>query len=224
MAKNSKVTVLVCSAIVLAATAALYMFVFGNIFSVTMRWVTLLFLIAAELIGACKLLFAQKTVFGMANITTSLIHIGLVFLVSMIFVNALPSKVAMYVWLNVFMLCALAAVDMVLVHSGGRIAAGNAKLAESQAVVASCHTKAQNLCVEYRGGSYIKELSEIAEMIKYSDNSVLTNDEMPILNGLEQLREMLAGDDPGVPEKITEIKNLIKMRSIKVASQKRGGY
>ena len=224
MAKNFRVTVLICTVIALAATVSLYMFAFGDIFSVTMRWVSLLALVAAEIIGACKLMFLRKTIFGTAVIKTSLIHIGAVFVTSMIFVNLFPLLIAPYMWLNVLMLCALAIIDVLLLYFGGRVASDNARLAESQSVVASCHAKAQDLCVEYRNGDYSKDLSDIAEMIKYSDNSVLTNDELSILNGLEQLRGLLAGNDPGVPEKITEIKNLIKMRSIKVAGQKRGGY
>lgn len=224
MARNFHARVLICTVVVLAATATFYQFVFGDIFSVTIRWVSLLFLILAEIIGTCKILYIKKTIFGTANITASLIHIGCVIAVSLIFTNTFPFLVTRYIGLNVFMLCTLAIVDVILVHSGERIVSDNARLGESQAMVASCYEKAQVLCVEYRGGSYSKDLSEIAEMIKYCDNSVLTNDEIAILDGLEQLQGLLADDNPSVPEKITEIKNLIRQRSIKVASRKRGNY
>lgn len=243
MAKNFRTMALICSAIAILATISVYMFAFGSIFRVKMQWTTMLCIIIAEIITTCKLISVKKTIFGTANITISLIHTFLVIIASVIFINHFHNLVATYIWLNVVMLCILAIIDLVIIHSAERVLVSNRRLADSQAVVNTCYTTAQNLCTEFRSSPYIKDLKDIAELIKYSDNSILTNDEMTLLDNLEQLQSLLIEDaskegqgdiednpeafskiNPKIPERITEIKNLIKMRSIKVASQKRGGY
>ena len=67
-------------------------------------------------------------------------------------------------------------------------------------------------------------MEEIVELLKYSDNSCLSQDEMTIMNKLEEVQLLFKNNDDGIAEKIIEIKNAIKLRSMKVASVKRGSY
>ena len=97
-------------------------------------------------------------------------------------------------------------------------------MAESQAVIDSLYTKAKSLMIEYQESSYKKDLEEISEMLMYSDNSALSTDEVVILNKLEELQKLLAENNEEIPQKICEVKNTIKLRSLKIKSNKRGSY
>ena len=97
-------------------------------------------------------------------------------------------------------------------------------MAESQAVIDSLYTKAKSLMIEYQESSYKKDLEEISEMLMYSDNSALSTDEVVISEKLEELQKLLADADESIPHKISDIKNAIKLRSLKIKSNKRGSY
>ena len=88
----------------------------------------------------------------------------------------------------------------------------------------ACYSKAEGLVAVYGQGDYKKELVNISEMIRYSDNSDLTDDEATIMSKLEELETQLKDNADTIPALITEIENAIKMRSIKIKSTKRGSY
>ena len=104
------------------------------------------------------------------------------------------------------------------------MSASNKKLAQSQGVMDACYAKAQGLVVIYGQSDYKKDLVEITELIKYSDNSELTDDEAVILSKLGDLEAQLKEGNENIPALITEIKNAINLRTIKMKSIKRGGY
>ncbi len=224
MLKNSKGIALICGGTSIAATIIFYLMTFDNIFTIPMRWISLIFLIFTEGIGTIKALNIKKTIFGVSNIITSIFHLGIVLLMSIIFVNIFPLLIKTYILLNMLALCVLLVVDVVIIYFGGYVASKNKILAENQSVIESLYTKAKELYIEYKETEYKKDLDEIFEMLHYTDNSTLSNDEVTILNKLEELQELLSKDDDQVPQKITEIKNAVKLRSMKIRNSKRGSY
>lgn len=224
MLNKSKHLVLICGAASVAVTILLYLLTFDNIFTVPMRWLSLMFLILAEAIGTAKAFTSKKSIFAVSNIVTSLAHIAFVFFISIIFVNIFPLAITKYILLNVLGLCVLLVADAVIGYFTGRVATQNSKLKESQSVMGCCVDKAAALCVEFGDTDFKKDLEEIVELLKYSDNSALTQDEMTIMNKLDEVQLLLKNKEDGIAEKIIEIKNAIKLRSIKVASSKRGSY
>ena len=189
-----------------------------------MRWISLMCLLFAECIGTCKALFVKHSIINQTSIFTSLAHLGVVLALSIIFVNIFPFAIKTYILLNVLALCVLAAIDIIILFFGNSTASKNKKLSQSQSVMNACYNKAQGLVATYGKGDYNKELVNISEMIKYSDNSELTDDEATIMNKLEELETQLKDNADTIPSLITEIEDVIKLRSIKVKSAKRGGY
>lgn len=224
MLKNSKAITLICGATSIVATTVFYLLTFDNIFAIPMRWVSLMFLIFAEGIGTAKALTIKKSIFGVANITASLFHLGTVLALSVIFVNIYPFSIKTYILLNLLVLGIMLAVDVIIIYFGGYVETKNSKLAESQAVLDGLYTKAKGLAIEYAQSSYSEDLDEISEMLRYSDNSTLSNDEIEISDKLEELHKLLVADDEGISQKISDIKDAIKLRSLKVKSVKRGSY
>lgn len=224
MLNKSKYIALICGAVSIAVTVIFYLLTFDNIFTVPMRWVSLMFLIFAEVIGSIKAFTVKRSIFGVSNIVTSIVHIVVVLMLSIIFVNILPLMIKKYILLNILALCILLVVDVVIVFFTNRVMAQNSKLNESQSVMGCCVEKAASLCVEFGNTDYKKDLEEIVELLKYSDNSCLSQDEMTIMNKLDEVQLLLKKNEDGIAGKIIEIKNIIKLRSIKVASAKRGSY
>lgn len=224
MLNKSKHIVLICGAVSIAVTVIFYLLTFNNIFTIPMRWVSLLFLIFAEALGTVKALTAKRTIFGVSGVATNLVHICAVLVLSIIFVNIFPLLIGKYILLNVLLLCILLVVDVVIAYFSNRVATQDAKLNESQSVMGCCVEKAASLCVEFGNTEYKKDLKDIVELLKYSDNSCLTQDEITIMNKLDEVQLLLQNNADGIPEKIIEIKNAIKLRSIKVKGAKRGGY
>ena len=224
MLNNSKHIALICGAISIAVTVIFYLLTFDNIFTIPMRWISLMFLIFAEVIATLKAFTVKRSIFGVSNIVTSIVHIIVTLILSIIFVNILPLLIEKYILLNVLALCILLVVDVVIVFFTNHVSTQNGKLNESQSIMGCCVEKAASLQVEFGDTDHKKDLEEIVELLKYSDNSCLSQDEMTIMNKLDELQLLLKNNDGGITEKIIEIKNAIKMRSIKVASAKRGSY
>ncbi len=224
MLKNSKAITLICGATSIVATIIFYLLTFDNIFTIPMRWISLMFLIFVEGIGTIKALCIKKSIFGVANIIASLFHLGIVLVVSIIFVNIFPLLIKAYILLNLLALGVILAVDVIIIYFGEYIGNKNKVLSENQAVVDSLYTNAKGLAIEYRESTYSKDLDELSEQLRYSDNSELSNDEVLISEKLEELRKLLSDNDESIPQKILEIKNAIKLRSLKIKSTKRGSY
>lgn len=222
--KNSKLTILIAGLISIAATVVFYLLTFDNIFTIPMRWVSLLFLLITECIGTIKALFVNKNIITLASTFTSGAHLVVVLIVSIVFVNFFPLALKTYILLNILMLCVLAALDLFILHFAKNASASDQKLAQSQGVMNACYAKAQELVVVYGNTDYSNDLNDIAELIKYSDNSNLTDDEMVIMNKLGELEEQLKNNGENISVLITEIKNAINLRTIKMKSIKRGGY
>lgn len=224
MMSKSKYIALICGAVSVAVTVIFYLLVFDNIFTIAMRWISLLFLILAETIFTVKAFFIDRTIFGVSNIVASIMHIVFVLMLSIVFVNLFPLSIKRYILLNILALCVLLVVDIVIQYFANRIEKCNKKLDESKSVIGCCIEKSNALCVEFGDTIHKNDLEEIVELLKYSDNSSLSQDEINIMNMLDELNRLLAGNDDGIIEKINEVKNAIKLRSIKVAGTKRGSY
>lgn len=224
MLKKSKAVTLICGAISITATIIFYLLTFDNIFTVPMRWISLIFLILTEVIGTVKALCIKKSIFGVASISVNLFHLGVVLIISIIFVNTYPMLIKKYVLLNLLALIVMLAADVLIIYFGESIRNKNNALSENQAVIDSLYTSAKALEIEYRESTYSKNLNELSELLKYSDNSTLSNDEVAISEMLDELRKLLSDNAEGIPQKISDIKNAIKLRSLKIKSTKRGNY
>ena len=224
MLAKSKYIALISGLTSIAITVAFYFLTFDNVFTIPMRWLSLVFLILAETIGTVKAFCIQRTIFDGTTIITSGIHIGVVLLLSVLFVNVFPLLIKSYILVNVFALCVLGIVDVVIFYFSNRVSTKNNRLNESQSVMRECVEKSVSLLAEFRETDYKKDLYEIVELLKYSDNSSLSQDEIAIMDKLEELQFLMKNKDVGTSEKISDIKNTIKMRSLKVANTKYGSY
>ncbi len=221
--KNSKIASLICGLLVITATVAFYCLTFNSIFAVPMRWVSLTILLFTECIVTLKAMLIKQSIITQAVVLTGGAHLSAVLILSLVFLCIFPFALKAYILLNVLLLCVLAAVDTVIIHFAKNISVANKKLTESQAVMDGCYSKAQSLVAVYGDSAHKDALLSIAELIKYSDNSVLTDDEVKIMCKLDELEARLSASEDAT-DLIAEIKNIINLRSIKMKSIKRGDY
>ena len=99
--KNAKLTTLICGLISIAATVIFYLLTFDNIFTIPMRWVSLMLLLVAEVIGTLKAIFVNKNIITQASIFTSVAHLVVVLVISIVFVNFFPLAIRTYILLNI---------------------------------------------------------------------------------------------------------------------------
>ena len=222
--KKSRYIALICGGVSIVVTVMFYLMTFDNIFMAPMRWISLLFLIISEVIFIIKAFNLKKAIFALSGIVTSCLHIALVLTMSIVFVDILPLFMKQYVLLNIMALGVLLIVDVLITYFGKRVSIQNVKLSASQSAMQRCLKKADVLCVKYNNSDYQKKLQEIAELLKYSDNSCLSGDEKTIMKKLDEVDGVLSGNKDGIDKKLNEIKNMIDLRSVKVAGAKRGKY
>ena len=160
--KNSKLTALIAGLISIAATVIFYLLTFDNIFTIPMRWVSLLFLLSTECIGTLKTQFVKQNIITQTTLFTSIAHLVTVLVLSIIFVNFFPIAIKTYILLNILVLCVLAVIDLFILYFAKSASSSDKKLAQSQGVMDACYAKAQDLVVVYGDGDYKKDLLEIA--------------------------------------------------------------
>ena len=86
MLKKSNTTLLISGLTSIAITILLYLLTFDYIFNIPIRWISLCFLILSEVIGTFKALKIKKSIFGVSSIITSIIHIFVVLILSILFI------------------------------------------------------------------------------------------------------------------------------------------
>ena len=222
--RNSKLTTVLAGLITMTITAILYCVIFNDIFAIPVRWVSLIFILIAEGIAVAKILLAKKDLLAITHLVTSAAHIVIVLLMSIIFAAIFTQSIKTCVVLNIILLLVLGLVDLIVGSIRKNVNHSNKKLAESQGVMDACYAKAQSLAVVFESSNYKKDILEIAELIKYSDNSELTGDEVTIMNNLEKLDVALKENSDNTSQLILETKHVIQLRTIKMKSIKRGSY
>ena len=120
MKKNSMMTVLLCGLVAIFTTVIFYLLAFDHIFTIPMRWLSLLWLLIIEVIGTTKAMRVNRSILGVAQITASLLHLLGVLILSVVFVNLLPLLIKQYVLLNMLMLALVAVIDIVLLYFDSR--------------------------------------------------------------------------------------------------------
>lgn len=215
---------IICGLLAIFTTVLFYLLSFHSLWPLPIRWVSLLFLLVAEIAGTVKAYFFHRSIFGVANLTTSLIHVGFVIATSVIFVRILPLLWVRYILLNVLALCVLVVADIGLLYSGEHVEQANRKLDKAKSGMQLILEKAESMRLEYADTEYGNELAEVAEALRYSDDAVLTKDEVEILQRLDDVDRMIEKREAGVHEEIRRIRSAIELRSVKVAGTKRGSY
>lgn len=212
----------------LLITVLIYALVFDSIFAVTVRWVSLGFLMLAEILLILKYVLGNRSIIMGAQNIISAFHILAVIVVSVLYFIINDTALRSFVLINVVLLLLVAIGDLLILYADKRVNASNRTLAKNQGVIADCAAAMERIIAENPSSGLAKELNALIEAIKYSDNTVLSGDEGAIMDKLAVLaNEMKSADDEAqtrARETLDEIKTLIANRNIYVKQNKRGAF
>lgn len=214
---NSK-TVMLCGLVAMIATIIFYLLAFDNIFTLPMRWLSLLCLLAVELLGTAKAHRVCRNIFGTTIALVGLIHLVAVLILSLVFVNIMPLLLKQYLLLNLLILAVVALLDILLVHFNQKGTVENQRYTDSAIVIDECLMKAKSLLLETDlSKEYAQEIKEIVESLQYSNRSALTGCEGEIVSKLDVLYEMVKADDADAVSKTAkDIQNTLKLRTVQL--------
>lgn len=223
MKRNNIVIPVVCGLIAMIATIIFYLLAFDNIFTLPMRWVSLLFLLLIEVIGTVKSLTISKNIFGVASLITSVIHLGVVLIMSIVFVNVLPLLIDKYILLNLLILSIIAVIDVLLIHFSKKANEDNQKYTNASNVIDECYIKAKQLVMLYENSDYVAGINNIIELLQYSNRTDLCGNELDLLAKIEELESLISTDENERKQLlIEEVQRMLKLRSIQM--KKRGSF
>ena len=222
MGKKRKLMFLICGALLVTITIIFYLLTLKKLFTTPMRWISLLMLLLAEGIMSFKAITIENSIFKVANIITSAVHTIVVLVFSIIFVNLLPMLIGKYILLNILALVALAIVDVLVIYFAGDFKEKSQALKGSRDVLKTAYAKANGLSLQYQSCEFVGQLNKIAEMLRYSDDTVLTGDETTIISELEEIN--MISDEEEIKKKLEDIGKIIETRTMKVKELQRGSF
>lgn len=211
---NSK-TVLLCGLIAVIVTILFYLLAFESIFTLPMRWLSLLCLLVVEILGTAKAHKVSKNIWGTTIAIVALLHLAAVLIVSLVFVNILPFLLKQYILLNLLLIAIVALIDILLMHFGQKAVDSNKLYAVSASVIDECLMKAKRILLETAPSkAYVQQIREIVDSLQYSNRSALSGCEGEIISKLDELYGMIKADDADAVVKTSrDIQNMLKLRT-----------
>lgn len=217
MKKKNSTVCLICGFVSMAITILFYILTFENIFNIPIRWLSLLFLLIIEVMATIKALKVPNTIMGTSIILLNIIYLGIVLVLSLVFVNLFPLFIKKYVLINLLLIAIVAIVDVVLMFFSDRAEDNNMHHSSVTSVIDECVVKASELLFHDTTDKYKTDIEEIVDMLKYSNKAMMCGCEMDILSGLEEAIDLINTDSADeVVKQLSKVKKLIKLRSIQI--------
>lgn len=224
MTKKTKSTILICGALVMVLTAVAYFLLFDDLFDVGMRWVSMCALLFSELVCTAKLAVKRDSLISNVHATTGVALILAALFFSVLYNAFWQDEIKHFILWNLIALVGVAIVDVIIASFDKKVKGMDEKLAASQSAILDCTTEAMNIVAENPSSELKKDLEELVEMLKYSDNSCTTGDEAEIHTKLCALRATVKDDDEAAKTEIDAIRTLIGCRNNNIKNKKRGSF
>lgn len=227
MKKGGKVLTLVCGLLAIGLTVLLFALLVDDLFVATIKWMSVCFVVLAEVAFLTKTLKGGNDFIMNAQHIIGVVYILATFVFAIIYVNISDPNIKHFIAWESIALVITAVLDLTIWNFSKRAAKSDAALAGAQNVLNSCATLADEISVSYRGTEFSKDLAEIKEMLRFSDNSQLSGGEDQIMARLMELQDLLNAEEPKkekVSEKINDIKASIKIRSSYIKNAQRGKF
>lgn len=215
MKKSSSITVLLCGLIAVIVTILFYILTFNHVFTLAIRWLSLLFLLIVEIMGTIKALKFRNSVLGATTVVVSLIHLGTVLGISIIFINFFPVFLVNYILLNLLLIAIVAVIDILIMHFDCKVAENNKRYEEASFVMDECLRQAESIILEEGTTECKQEINQIVELLKYTNRTELCGTETEILAKIKELH-VLINTEIDLDDKVNEILSLLKLRSLQI--------
>lgn len=228
MVNKQKGIVLTCCLLVILTTFLAYFLFCIDLWNVKIQWVSLLCLLLSEAIFTGKFLMMRyQTVFSETYITSSAIHFLASLVIAIVFVVGNGESVKFYILINAILSSCLVIFDLLLFHFQKHISETTRQKLKAQELLNKFLTQIRELFPYCKGTVYYTGICEIEELLKYSDDTAMTGEELKIQELVMELSGMLVGEvdnSDTILAKIAEIKTVINNRTNQMRYIKRGSY
>ena len=214
MKRNNALIILIATCILIITMTLFYLLTFNNIFTLPMRWISLLFLVLVEVVGLVVILNTRRNIIGTAIITLAILHLVIVFVLSLLYVNVLPFDIIRYVIINTLIFAIVIILYILLANFSMKSQLSNVNYKVGNTMLSEIFTSIKDLSLTYSNTEYKKDLEELIEFIAYKRVVNLTGYEDNILERVNELKASLKNSDESkIKEDIKKIRNLFEIIS-----------
>ena len=214
MKRNNALIILIATCILIITMTLFYLLTFNNIFTLPMRWISLLFLVLVEVVGLVVILNTRRNIIGTAIITLAILHLVIVFVLSLLYVNVLPFDIIRYVIINILIFAIVIILYILLANFSMKSQLSNVNYKVGNTILSEILISIKDLSLTYSNTEYKKDLEELIEFIAYKRVVNLTGYENNILERVNELKASLKNSDESkIKEDIKEIRNLFEIIS-----------
>lgn len=214
MKRNNALIILIATCIFIITMTLFYLLTFNNIFTLPMRWISLLFLVLVEVVGLVVILNTRRNIIGTAIITLAILHLVIVFVISLLYVNVLPFDIIRYVIINTLIFAIVIILYILLANFSMKSQLSNVNYKVGNTILSEIFTSIKDLSLTYSNTEYKKDLEELIEFIAYKRVVNLTGYENNILERVNELKASLKNSDESkIKEDIKKIRNLFEIIS-----------
>lgn len=214
MKRNNALIILIATCILIITMTLFYLLTFNNIFTLPMRWISLLFLVLVEVVGLVVILNTRRNIIGTAIITLAILHLVIVFVISLLYVNVLPFDIIRYVIINILIFAIVIILYILLANFSMKSQLSNVNYKVGNTILSEIFTSIKDLSLTYSNTEYKKDLEELIEFITYKRVVNLTGYENNILERVNELKASLKNSDESkIKEDIKKIRNLFEIIS-----------
>lgn len=214
MKRNNALIILIATCIFIITMTLFYLLTFNNIFTLPMRWISLLFLVLVEVVGLVVILNTRRNIIGTAIITLAILHLVIVFVISLLYVNVLPFDIIRYVIINTLIFAIVIILYILLANFSMKSQLSNVNYKVGNTMLSEIFTSIKDLSLTYSNTEYKKDLEELIEFIAYKRVVNLTGYENNILERVNELKASLKNSDESkIKEDIKKIRNLFEIIS-----------
>lgn len=214
MKRNNALIILIATCILIITMTLFYLLTFNNIFTLPMRWISLLFLVLVEVVGLVVILNTRRNIIGTAIITLAILHLVIVFVISLLYVNVLPFDIIRYVIINTLIFAIVIILYILLANFSMKSQLSNVNYKVGNTMLSEIFTSIKDLSLTYSNTEYKKDLEELIEFIAYKRVVNLTGYEDNILERVNELKASLKNSDESkIKEDIKKIRNLFEIIS-----------
>lgn len=214
MKRNNALIILIATCILIITMTLFYLLTFNNIFTLPMRWISLLFLVLVEVVGLVVILNTRRNIIGTAIITLAILHLVIVFVISLLYVNLLPFDIIRYVIINTLIFAIVIILYILLANFSMKSQLSNVNYKVGNTMLSEIFTSIKDLSLTYSNTEYKKDLEELIEFIAYKRVVNLTGYENNILERVNELKASLKNSDESkIKEDIKKIRNLFEIIS-----------
>jgi hypothetical protein len=214
MKRNNALIILIATCILIITMTLFYLLTFNNIFTLPMRWISLLFLVLVEVVGLVVILNTRRNIIGTAIITLAILHLVIVFVISLLYVNVLPFDIIRYVIINTLIFAIVIILYILLANFSMKSQLSNVNYKVGNTMLSEIFTSIKDLSLTYSNTEYKKDLEELIEFVAYKRVVNLTGYENNILERVNELKASLKNSDESkIKEDIKKIRNLFEIVS-----------